>query len=269
MAALEAKDLIAITISGAAAFLSFVAFIVSYRRGEKEKQRAVRDQITAALDKITENMLENAKLQNDPSANFNYIQAAGSVLNQRNSFLLKQAVYLSEILPKLMTYIDYNTIGWAASMSGELTIAETNYQKAIHACPNDMLRALATRSYGNFLFMQRRFEEGREQFLKSASLIRGADNFARHTKGFTYQNWGWCELHNANSPKRAEEAFESARSEFSGIDNEAFRQNALAGLEAAKQAPLPFGSPDPRTFRSPPGGGAPAHPSTVEIRERD
>jgi len=261
MAALEAKDLIAIGISGAAAFLSLVAFIVSYRRGENEKQRAVRDQITATLDKIAENMLENAKLRTDPSANFNYIQVAGNVLGQRNSFLLNQAVYLSEISPELLTYIDYNTIGWAAAQAGELLIAEMNYRKAIRACPNGTIRALAIRSYGNFLFFQRRFEEGRDQFGQAASLINGADNFARHAKGFTYQNWGWCELHCANSPKRAEQAFESARSEFSGIDIEALRQKALVDLEGAKQAPFPSGPPGPRTPRPPstpmPGGFMP------------
>jgi hypothetical protein len=41
----------------------------------------------------------------------------------------------------------------------------------------------------------------------------------------------------AASPKRAEELFESARSEFSGIDNETVRRNALNGLEAAKVSP--------------------------------
>jgi hypothetical protein len=259
MAALEAKDLIAIAISGAAAFLSLVAFVVSYRRGENEKQRAVRDQITATLDKITENILENARLRNDPNANFEYVQVVGSALGQRNSFLLNQAVYLSEIVPQLVTYVDYNTMAWAAAAAGELTIAETNYRKAILACPNDRIRALATRSYGSFLFSQRRFEEGRDQFGQAASLIKGADNFARYTKGFVHQNWGWCELHNANSPKRAEEAFESARSEFSGIDIEAYRQSALAGLEMAKKAPSSFGLPGPRMPRPPtvasiPGG---------------
>lgn len=246
MAAIEAKDFITIGISGAAAILSLVAFVLSYRRGEKEKQRAVRDQITATLDKITENMLENAKVHNDPNASMKYLQVIGNMYAQRNSFLLNQAVYLSELVPALVTYIDYNTIAWAAATAGELTIAEMNYRKAIQACPNDTMRAFATRSYGNFLFSQRRFEEGRDKFKQAAALIKGADDFARHAKGWTYQNWGWCELNNANSPKRAEEAFESAKSEFNGIDNEAFRQNALASLEAAKQSPVP---PGPRMSR--------------------
>jgi hypothetical protein len=250
---LEAKDFITIVISGGAALLSLVAFIISYRRGEREKQRAVRDQITATLDKITENMLENAKLQNDPTANVNYVQAAGSALAQRNSLLLNQAVYLSEISPQLVTYIDYNTIAWASANAGELTIAELNYQKGIQACPNDMMRALAVRSYASFLFSQRRFEEGREQFKRAVALVKGADNLARNTKGFAYQNWGWCELNNANAPRRAEEAFESARNEFNGIDNEGLRQNALAGLEAAKKrfGPPVSGTPIPSGFGSP------------------
>jgi len=118
---------------------------------------------------------------------------------------------------------------------------------------NNYYRSLAVRSYANYLFPQRRFEEGRENFRKAISLLPGGDNVVRLTNGFTYQMWAWNELNNAASPKRAEELFERALNEFNGIDNDTVRRSALRGLAAAKGSPQP---PNPALQATPEGGVA-------------
>lgn len=178
--------------------------------------------------------LENAKLyheraENDPV----YYQTVSSILNQQNAFLLQQATYLTDQVPELVTAIEYNTIAAATANAGDLISAERYYKKAIEVSPNSYYRSLAVRSYANYLFPQRRFEEARENFRKAVSLLTGGDNLVRYTNGLTYQMWAWNELNNAASPKRAEELFESATNEFNGIDNETFRRTALNGLQAA------------------------------------
>jgi tetratricopeptide (TPR) repeat protein len=240
---MEIKDLVAISISSLAFLLSLVATIVSLVRSKYEKQRAIKKEITDTLGKIVSTSLENAKLyresaEKDPP----YYQTVSSILNQQNVFLLQQATYLMDEVPKLVTAIEYNTIAAATSNAGDFMSAEKYYKKAIDASPNNYYRSLAIRSYAGYLFPQRRFEEARENFRKAISLLTGGDNLVRYTNGLTYQMWAWNELNNAASPRRAEELFESAANEFKGIDNEAVRRTALSGLEAAKGSPS---SPNP------------------------
>ncbi len=166
-----------------------------------------------------------------------YFQSLSSILNQQNAFLLQQATYLAEQVPDLVTAVEYNTIASATANAGDLIAAEKYYKKAIDVSPNNYYRSLSIRSYANYLFPQRRFEEARENFRKAISLLTGGDNMVRYTNGLTYQMWAWNESNNAASPKRAEELFESAVNEFNGIDNETVRRNALNGLQGAKSSP--------------------------------
>lgn len=235
---METKDIIAILISILAFVLSLAATIISIVRGKYEKERAIKKEITDTLEKIVSTSLDVAKIyhesaEKDPS----YYQTVVSILSQQNTFLLRQATYLADQVPDLVTFIEYNTIAAATANSGDFMSADKLYKKAIDVSPNNYYRSLALRSYAGYLFVQHRLEEAREHFSRSVSLVTGGDNFARYTNGFTYQMWAWNELNNAKSPKRAEELFESAINEFNGIDNEEFRRNALKGLEAAKGSP--------------------------------
>jgi tetratricopeptide (TPR) repeat protein len=235
---METKDIISISISSLAFLLSAAATMISVVRSKYEKQRAIKKEITDTLSKIVSTALENAKLfresaEKDPA----YYQAVSSILNQQNAFLLQQATYLTDEVPDLVTAVEYNTIAAATANAGDLISAEKYYKKAIEVSPNNYYRSLAIRSYAAYLFPQRRFEEARENFKKAISLLTGGDNLVRYTNGFTYQMWAWNESNNAASSKRAEELFESAINEFSGIDNETVRRDALNGLQAAKGSP--------------------------------
>ena len=232
------KDVVTVSISVSALIISAVATTISIIRGQKEKQRTVRNQITEVLSRIIAGKIENAKLYHETAEKTpEYFQALSSILNQQNAFLLNQAVYLTDQVPELVTAVEYNTLAAANSDAGDLIMAERYYSKAITVCPNDYYKSLAIRSYAGFLFAQRRLEEAREEFRKAVSLLKGGDNLVRYTNGFTYQMWAWNELNNANSIKRAQELVESASNEFKGIENEAVRKDALRGLQAAIRLP--------------------------------
>lgn len=236
---METKDVITVAISVSALIISTVATTISIIRGQKEKQRTVRNQITDVLSRIVAGNIENAKLYHETAqTNPEYFQAISSILNQQNAFLLNQAIYLTDQVPELVTAVEYNTLAGANANAGDLIMAEKYYRKAVAVSPNDYFRALAKRSFGTFLFAQRRFEEGREEFRKAVSLLKGGDNMVRHTNGFTYQMWAWNELNNAGSVQRAQELVESAANEFKGIDNEGVRRDALIGLKAAIKLPF-------------------------------
>jgi tetratricopeptide (TPR) repeat protein len=231
---MNTTDFANISLSAIALILSLVATVISIVRGRYEQQRAVRNQIMDVLSRIVTVNLEQSKLyrevgDKDPA----YLQNVSGILNQQNTFLIQQAIYLMEQVPKLVTAVEYNTVAAANFNAGDMILAERYYKKAIEVAPNNYYKALGMRSFANFQFMQQRFDEGREQYQKSITLLNGTDNLTRYTNGLTYQMWAWNELANAGAPKRAEQLVENARAQFGGIDNEAVRINALRGLEAA------------------------------------
>jgi tetratricopeptide (TPR) repeat protein len=197
--------------------------------------------------------LEHARLMSgEAKGNVAMQQQIDGILGQRISALLNQAVYLTRQAPSQVTAVDYNTIAYVSATAGNLVLAETNFLKAIETSPDDTSRSGALRSYAQFLFSQRRFEEGRKCFSDAATLVRGGDNMARMQRGFIYAAWSWNERNNANAPRQADDAYEKAQSEFSGIDNEPMRRNALMRLDLAKASPVPPQPTDPRstTFRT-------------------
>lgn len=227
---MEFKDIIALSISTLAFFLSITATIISLIRSKYERQRAIRNELTEVLNQIISVGLENAKVLRDAPDDPTYAQNISATLNQRNTFLLQQAMFLVEQIPDLATGVEYNTIAAANANSGDVISAEKYHEKAILAARNNYYKSLATRSYAAFLFVQHRFEEGRDSYKKSITLLSGSGDLVRYTNGLTYQMWAWNELHNAQSPKRSEEFFESALNEFNGIDNKMARENAILGL---------------------------------------
>jgi len=234
---METKDLLTLIISIAAFCLSIYATVRTRRKESDERQRTVRGQLTDVLGKLTALQLEGAKLQHDAKDDPNYLQAVGNVLGQQNGLLLDQAVYLSDQYPSLVTAYEFNTIALANVNAGNFLLADKYYRHAIDGATPDIYKSQATRSYAVFLYPQGRLNEGRENFRRALDLVKGEDNFARWTKGFTYQMWALSEYHHAHSPERANEYFENARKEYASIDAEAVRNNAIASLDAAWRSP--------------------------------
>ena len=232
---MDTKDIITVSLSVLAFLLSGSATIISLIRSKYEKQRAIKKEITETLGRIVSTALDSAKIyretaQSDP----NYFQAVSGILNQQNTFLLNQATYLAEQVPTLMTAVEYNTIASATASAGDLIAADRYYRKAIDAAPNGYFRALAMRSYACFLFSQQRFDAARGLFRKAIALVAGTGDFVHFTNGFSYQMWAWNELNMARSPQQADTYFESAASEFTAIDNEAVRRDALSRLQLVR-----------------------------------
>ena len=232
---MDTKDLISVSLSVLAFILSGSATIISIVRARQEKQRAIKREITETLGRIVSTALDSAKAyretaQSDPA----YFQAVSSILNQQNTFLLNQATYLAEQVPTLMTAVEYNTIASATASAGDLIAADRYYKKAVDVAPNGYFRALALRSYANFLFQQQRFDEARRLFKQSVALIAGTGDFVHFTNGFTYQMWGWNEANLAHAKAQADVYFEIAANEFMAIENVQVRSDSLMRLQLAR-----------------------------------
>ena len=237
---METKELVTLSLAILAFVVSLISTTITIVRGRRERQRAIRNEITNVMSQIVATAMENAKLYHENSGqSTQYYQTVSSILNQRNAFLLHQAAYLTEQVPELVTAVEYNTLAAANANAGDLFTAERFYRKAIEEAGNTAYKSMALRSYAAFLFPLRRFEEGRVIFQRAISLLKSGSNHDRYTNGFTYQMWAWNELHNAESSERAKALFDSAANEYQGIDNDKVSNDALAGLYAA----LPFAPP--------------------------
>jgi len=127
---METKDVVAILISSLTFLLSLAATIISVVRSNREKQRAIKKEITDTLAKIVSTNLEHAKLSRESVLKDQdelYYQTVSGILNQQNAFLLNQATYLADQVPDLVTAIEYNTIAAATANAGDLISAERYY----------------------------------------------------------------------------------------------------------------------------------------------
>ena len=232
------KDLATLGVAAAAFLLSLISTTITLIRGRREKQRAIRNEITNVLSQIVATALENAKLyQESNETPTPYFQAVSSILNQRNAFLLNQAVFLADQVPDLITAVEYNTLAAANANAGDLFTAGKFYRKAIEASKEAFYKGMAMRSYAGFLFTQRDLEAGRQNFANAIRLFAGENNQARYTRGYTYQMWSWNELFNAESVEMARQRFANAEAEFHSIDNDKLEHDSIAGLYAAVQLP--------------------------------
>jgi len=228
------KNKITLALSILAFILSVFATMTTERRAFHEKQRTVRTQLTDVLGRLSSLQVENAKLMHEAKNDPFYQQSISVALAQQNGFLLDQAFYLSDQIPGLVTTYEFNTIASASFNAGNVLATEKYHLKAIKAAHSDLYKAQATRAYASFLFTQRRFVEGRDQFNQALRLLKGGDNLTRQTNGITYQTWAWNEQHLALAPQDAKNLYDKARTEFSGIDIDMLRGSLLQVLDATQ-----------------------------------
>lgn len=241
---MEAKDILNLSISALALLVAFGTTIYTAIRGNYEQKRVILGQLNDVLDHMSSIRVDSAKLFREYAAKndvFYYQNVLSPELNQRYMTLLDQAMYLAgqESVKSLVTAPVLNTIAVANVAVGRNDLASEYYLNAIKATKGSAYyKALAMRSYAQFLFMQHRFEEGREQFNETLKLLTGGDNTVRNTRGYTYLAWASLERDMAHSEKRPQELFESARNEFNGIDVDSIRQQMLDYATAVENAAI-------------------------------
>jgi hypothetical protein len=200
------KDKLTIGVSVIALVMSVAATINGEIKAQYEEKRIIRSQLTDVLSRMIKLNMESAKIAKEVGmADPEYHQQLSSIIGQENGFLLQQSMLLSEQIPELISAVDLNTIAFANFNSGDTMTAEVYHLKAIDRCRNDYQKSLATRSYAEFLFMQRRYEEGRERFKTAVTLLKGNDNVIRYTKGMIYQRWAVFESTIGSPPARVDE----------------------------------------------------------------
>lgn len=170
-------------------------------------------------------------------------------IHQRG-FLVRQAVFLAEQVPKLVSDIEYMLIARALSNAGDQGESLRYWSKAIAASRTENSKALSVRSFAGFCFVHGNFEEGRRHYEESLKLLDGQTDSVRHARGETYLRWGSNEK-DAGFLHEAERLFERARIAFEGIGAPGMKRHGLQSLDDAR------GEMSDATVSTPSAGGKP------------
>jgi tetratricopeptide (TPR) repeat protein len=227
------KDILTLTISVLALFVASGTGIYTIRHGNYEQKRVILGQLNDALDHISLLSVDRAKLEREYSEKndlFYFQNYLVPPLNNRLVTLLEQAMYLAsqKLVKNLVPSPVLTLIAGANADIGSIDLAKEYHQKAIAVTKDNLyFKALATRSYASFLFLQDDCEKGREQFSTAIELFEGNEITARCQRGETYLNWAMVERDVAHDQPRSQELFECAKREYNGIDIENIRQRML------------------------------------------
>jgi tetratricopeptide (TPR) repeat protein len=225
-------------ISLVAAAISICSFVYSWHQKSSESNRTARTQLTDLISKLDsvfaefdKLMFENADKSADP-----YFVGRRSFLNGQKRFLARQAVYLMDQIPDLVTDFEYNRVADAFSSVGDYRLSDKYYVKAIEATDNvedpdtkAYYASMSMRAFARSLFEQRLIEEGRKRYQESLDLIRPDTDLNRYNNAETHQRWALAEA-DVLEWNEAEDHINKARSFYQSIVNRGRRAQGLANL---------------------------------------
>ncbi|MDQ6828861.1 MAG: tetratricopeptide repeat protein [Gemmatimonadota bacterium] len=219
LSTMSAKDIIALAFS----FTAFVVSMISLRQKKFETERAIRRELSDAIDKINKINIETAKLWEDgiTPAEQNMLNVYG----QQGVSLTRQALYLAEQIPKRVSDVEYGTIAQALINLGNLSQADAYYRKSVEQSPDEFAKALNKRVYAHFLFMTGQVERGRQLFQECLAPFDAQGDYNLYAKGTTYLRWAMAETI-FTSRQAGEEKFTAARDAIQHISNSMLQMNA-------------------------------------------
>lgn len=225
---MENKDYITLGLSLSAFIVSLVSLLLK----GPENRRTIRNQLTDALSKLNAVNAEARKLSIEKAAERYSPQVNGmfSFFNDQRAFLVRQAVFLADQIPKHVSDIEYGLIARALGHSGDHILALTYWSKSIDAAKDSTQRAMKIRGFAAYRFEQGDLVGGRECMEYSIKLTGEKDDFHKHTAGETYQRWANLEKDHGDTLE-FDRLRNCARKIFISIESKSLRNHGLSILE--------------------------------------
>lgn len=218
VARLESKDWLTLGMSFSALLLTAASYIQKLT----ENRQSLRKQLTDVLEKLTELKTEVARF-NSLSDKDGYPREYDGLLNDQRRFFVRQAGYLAEQIPRLVSPYECLVIAGAFADIEYIDVAEYWFQKACAEQPSARDRAIAIRGYGRFLFIQGRLDEARVRFQQAVKLMAGDSDIAVAFRANTLERQAELEQEWGLSAE-AKSLLETALQEYSGLSNPGRRQ---------------------------------------------
>ena len=182
---MEARDFLALAAIG----ISLWSLGVTYSQRSREMKRSVRSQMNALVVEIVK-LLRSDPQQTDTDA-------GDSGQAQRAILLTRQAVYLSNQEPKLITDIEFSTIAQGLWVAGDFQLAEQFWRKSIDTASSDFMKVVGRRGYAMYLFGLGKIEEGRRQYSLGLEIADNSTDINKAMNAQTYMLWLESEARNS------------------------------------------------------------------------
>lgn len=236
------KDKFTMILSMVAIVISLVSATVSIYQQDSSSKRAAREHLSVAVAKLIDLNTRNTMLQGTPPElrDAHFFQQS-STNSQTAASITRQAVFLVDQYPGVVTDVDYVSIAQGLMIVGDFELADQYMRTAIDKAPSDFYRVINLRGYGQFLFGQGRHEAGRKMYADALKIADNDTDFNKNTNGYTYQMWMASEAQNGFE-QEAERYYQRAKSLFNSISIDPWRESTLKGLYHARGV---YPSPSP------------------------
>ncbi len=223
-------------VSAAAIIVSLVSASIAYSLQRSDSKRSAREQLSKSVaELINLNSKNYSTWSVEPEKrNAAYYQELG-LISQIAASLTRQAVFLVNSFPQMVTDVDYVAIAQGLMIVGDNVLADTYMQNAISVSPSDFYRIINLRGYADFLFRQGRHEPAREKYQEALGILDNHTDFNKATNGYTYQMWMMSEFYNG-FPAESDAHYQRAIGIFNSISNQYTKAQSISNIRQAKDA---------------------------------
>lgn len=227
------KEKLTIPLSLVALLVSVLSATISYQLQKSDSQRSARTQLNNSINELINLNARNNALWNVPeeARDIGFYQQL-STNSQTAASFTRQAVYLAEKNPELVTDIEFSNIAMGLVIVGDTTLAETYWQKAVDASPSDFYAVVNLRGYADFLFREGNHEKARDSYRKALKVFNNDTDKNKATNGYTYQMWMASER-TAGFLEESMQHYERAKNLYESISFTLMREHNLGGLSRA------------------------------------
>jgi tetratricopeptide (TPR) repeat protein len=210
----------------------FSAFVVSawtFMQKKSEAKGALRKQLTEIIEKLHDLNVENAKA-NDENLRKQYPKNFGRLISDQRRFLVRQAKYIAEQIPKLVSPYELMVIAIGLEEIDDAPEAEKWFRKAVSKVSNQFDEVIVRRQFGRALFRSGQVDEARKQFQLASEVLKGTSDREIIYNGDTFERWAGLETDYGSSVK-ASDLLQRAELEYEKIGAEWLRKRQLDRLK--------------------------------------
>ncbi len=215
-------------------------------RKKGEAKGAIRKQLTDIIEKLHDVNIENAKA-NDKKLGEQYPRNYGRLLSDQRRFLVRQAKYNAEQIPKLVSPYELMVIAVGLEEIDDAPEAEKWFRKAVSKAFNEFDEIIIRRQFGRALFRVGQIDDARKQFQLASEVRKGTTDRQIIYNGDTFERWGGLEA-DYGSRTKARDLMQLAELEYKKIGANWLRKRQLDRTLAIDQFTWIKRSDDPVDF---------------------
>jgi tetratricopeptide (TPR) repeat protein len=236
---MDLKDYAAL-VAGVAGFAGLGVSLVTLLMKTGENRRTIRSQLTDVLARLNTVNAESRKFRIETGTSNLSPDQRGmfSFYNDQRSFLVGQAIYLIEQVPKHVTHSELAVVARAVGSTGDHETACEYFKRCMECSPSDLIKGMHCRGFAGYLFDQGQVQMGREYFQDSLKLILGTSDPRRFDRVETLTRWSIAEKSSGFSLE-SKELLDKATREVSLIQTENVRRRGFQVVQDANFAAQP------------------------------